>query len=771
MLRDKVNFLGRTSAIAVAGMLVMSHPAMAQDAGTATATSSNTGLSEIVVTAQRREQNLQDVPVAISAIGGASLRNLGIHDSNDISKAVAGVTLNASIGGGGANANLVVRGIAQTDLSATQESPNSIYIDDVYLSSPNSAGFAVYDLSRIEVLRGPQGTLFGRASSGGLANFITTKPSKEWNGFAEVGYSSYNDVRLEAAVGGPLSDRVRFRLSGGYEKADGWLRNSSLSTPNQYEKNSFGIRGQLEADLTDALTARLSVSYDKSPRHREGAYISTPATIDAVTGQPRYLGATEDQGAGPGNDFFGYRDKDGEWNATGFNDVGYLTNERFSPTLYLTYNLGEATITSISNYTKFKFDYQEDADGGPNPIASFNYSQNLDQYSQELRANGKTGNLTYTAGFYYLNTNQVQPQHFPFTGFAVEFFNDVKQKTNSWALFTQLEYKLTDKLNVTGGIRFTNEKKNFFSRTFAGAVGAPNVLVYDFSATNPEVGSLSHIDDKLWSGKVGLDYKPDDNTLLYLTVSRGVKAGGFNTNLNGFPDQAFLDAHGGLNFSGAPDTDFIPDTRFKDEHLWAYEAGAKLDVLDRKLRVNLSTFYYKYTNFQGYNFRGLVGVVANNDARLYGGELEIHARPMSSLDLNFAASYLHTRLIDVQTAHSGVIDQQAAQAPKWTFNGSVTKRFELPFGTLGFTWDGNYLGSRYTSTDNNAGTLIRSSFVHNARVSLDIEKQGLELALFVKNISNMDRMTFSYDLAASYGSFLQGYAPPRWFGGSIRKSF
>ncbi|MEI6643236.1 MAG: TonB-dependent receptor [Novosphingobium sp.] len=771
MLRDKIEYLGRASAIAVAGMLFISHPAMAQDAGTATATTNETGLGEIVVTAQRREQNLQDVPVAISAIGSDSIRNLGIRDSSDISKAVAGVTLNASIGGGGANSNLVVRGIAQTDLSATQESPNSIYIDDVYLSSPNAAGFAVYDLSRIEVLRGPQGTLFGRASSGGLANFITTKPSKRWNGFADVSYSSYNDVRLEAAVGGPLSDRVRFRLSGGYEKADGWLQNSSLKTPNQYEKNSFGIRGQLEADLTDAFTARLSVSYDKSPRHREGTYISTPATIDAVTGQPRYLGANEDQGTGPGNDFFGYRDTDGKFNATGFNDLGYLTNERFSPSLYLTYNLGDATITSISNYTKFKFDYQEDSDGGPVDIAQFHYSQNLDQYSQEIRLNGRSGNLTYTAGFYYLNTNQVQPQNFPFTAFSVEFFNDVKQKTNSWALFTQLEYKLTDKLNVTGGIRFTNEKKNFFSRTFAGGLGAANILIYDFSASNPVVGSLAHLDDKLWSGKVGLDYKPDDNTLLYLTVSRGVKAGGFNTNLNGFPDQKFLDSNGGLDFFGVPEKDFIPDTRFKDEHLMAYEGGAKLDLLDRKLRVNLSAFYYNYTNFQGYNFRGVAGVVANNDARFYGAELEVHARPMAGLDLNLAASYLHTKLFDVTTAHSGTLDQQAAQAPKWTVNGSVTKRFELPFGTLGFTWDGNYLGSRYTSTDNNVGTLIRSSFVHNARVSLDIEKAGLELAFFVKNISNNDRMIFSYDLAGSFGNFLQGYAPPRWIGGSIRKSF
>ncbi len=771
MQRKFIDLLGRASAIAIIGTLALSHPAVAQQAQAEATSTNQTGLGEIVVTAQRREQNLQDVPVAVSAVGGDALRRLNIRDSSDISKAVAGVTLNANIGGGGANSNLVVRGIAQTDLSATQESPNSIYIDDVYLSSPNAAGFAVYDLSRIEVLRGPQGTLFGRASSGGLANFITTKPSKQWNGFADISYSSYNDVRLEAAVGGPLSDRVRFRLSGGYEKADGWLKNSSLKTPNQYEKNSFAIRGQLEADLTDALTARLAVSYDKSPRHREGTYISTPATIDAVTGLPRYLGATEDQGTGPGNDFFGYRDTDGKFNASGFNDVGHLTNERFSPSLYLTYNLGNATITSISNYTKFKFDYQEDADGGPVDIASFHYSQNLDQYSQELRVNGKSGNLTYTAGFYYLNTNQVQPQDFPFTGFGVEFFNDVKQKTNSWALFTQLEYKLTDKLNVTGGLRFTNEKKNFFSRTFAGALGSPNTLIYDFSASNPVVGSLAHIDDKLWSGKIGLDFKPDDNTLLYLTVSRGVKAGGFNTNLNGFPDQAFLDSNGGLDFSGLPAKDFIPDTRFKAEHLMAYEGGAKLDLLDRKLRVNLSAFYYNYTNFQGYNFRGVAGVVANNDARFYGGELEVHARPMAGLDINLAASYLHTKLFNVTTAHSGVLDQQAAQAPKWTVNGSVTKSFELPFGSLGITWDGNYLGSRYTSTDNNTGTLIRSSFVHNARVSLEFEKQGLELAFFVKNISNKDRMIFSYDLAGSFGNFLQGFAPPRWIGGSIRKSF
>jgi iron complex outermembrane receptor protein len=775
---------GRASGLALAIALVIPGQVSAQTAGADGADEG--GITDIVVTAQRREQNSQDVAVAISAIGGADMRKLGITSSQDIGNAVAGVTLNASIGGGTANANLVVRGVAQTDLSATAESPNSIYIDDVYLSSPNAAGFAVYDLSRIEVLRGPQGTLFGRASSGGLANFITTKPSKEWGGFVDLGYSSYDTIRAEAAVGGPLSDTVRFRLSGGYEKGDGWLKNSGLDTPNQYERNSFGIRGQLEADLSDALTARVALSYDKSPRHRQGTYISTPSYTNPATGLPDYLPAnvSGDFGTPPGLDHQNYRDVDGRFDATGFNDVGYLKNERISPSLYLTYDFGNTTLTSITNYTKFKFDYLEDADGShlvaftptptPGDTGSFNYSQNLDQYSQELRLNGDAGALNYTAGFYYLKTKQVQPQLFPIPGFGIEFFNDVKQSTNSWALFGQLEYELTDQLKLTGGLRYTKEKKSFFSQTFGygfGATATPADIVYDYSEANPVVGSDARMNDNLWSGKLGLDYKPNNDTLIYLSVSRGVKAGGYNTNLNAFPDQAFLDANGGANPFGTGTTDFIPDTRYEDEHLWAYEGGVKLDLLDRKLRVNTSAFYYDYTNFQGYNFRGVAGVVANNDGRFYGAELELLAQPADDLNFSLNASYLNTKLYDVQTAYSGIRDTKAAQAPKWTVNGSVTKSFDLSVGKLSLTWDGNYLADRYTSTDNHIGTLIRGSFVHNARVALDIESQGLEVAFFVKNISNNDRMIFSYDTNAFWGNFLQGYAPPRWIGGSIRKTF
>jgi len=243
-------------------------------------------LQEIVVTAQRREQSLQDVGVSISAVSSEELRDLGITDSRDISKAVPGVLL-TGFGSGDVDANLTLRGISQGDVSSFQESPNSLYIDDVYLSSANAAAFQLYDLERVEVLRGPQGTLFGRASSGGLADFITARPTRNWEGYAETGYSSFNDAYGEAAIGGPISDSVRFWVSTRYERADGWFENGLPGNDATFAKRFFGIRVQLEADVTDKLNARFSVSYDDNPRHDEGAYRNVPWYY--VNGQPAPL--------------------------------------------------------------------------------------------------------------------------------------------------------------------------------------------------------------------------------------------------------------------------------------------------------------------------------------------------------------------------------------------------------------------------------------------------------------------------------------------------
>jgi len=728
------------------------------------ALSKNTvGLAEIIVTAQRRSQRLQEVGVSVSALSAGDLRDLGIVSSQDISKAVPGVLMDSSAGGG-LNANLTVRGISQSDFSSVQESPNSTYIDEVYLSSANMAAFTFYDLDRIEVLRGPQGTLFGRASSGGLANFVVAKPTYDLNGYIQAGYGSFNNSYVEGALSGPISDALRFRISGRRETADGWFKNGLPDGTDAFEKDFYGLRFQLEADLTDRFTARLSISYDKNPTHSEGGVRTIPAYI--VDGQPTVLPPNVDAyGTGPGNDITGYRNPYSQYNKSDSNsEFSFLRNKRFSPTLHLGLDLGAgATLTSITNYTEFSYFYSEDTDAGPVNFFVSELSQDLSQWSQELRLNGNQGPLTYTAGFYFLKTNQSSPSQFSFpilsgTEFAFDATNEVRQNMHSWAMYGQAEYELTPSLKAIIGLRYTRENKKFSSQAFLNELGSayggfgvnvPPFLVYDFS--DATVGALAKQKEGLWSGKVGINYQPNRDILFYANVSRGVKAAGFNTNFG--------------------TTTTIEQTPFKSEFLYAYEGGSKIEIFDRRIRINSSIFYYDYHRFQGYGFIGAQPLVGNYDGSFSGGEIEITAAPTSDIDLNMSVAYLDSKILDVETAYDGIRDQESIMAPRWVINTSLTKRFDLTFGTLSMNWNGNFIDDRFASIDNNDATFVPASFVHNARVSLDVEGKGLEFAFFVNNISNTARQQFKFDLTATTGNWFNTYGPPRWVGASIRKSF
>ena len=719
------------------------------------------GLQEIVVTAQRRAQSVEDVGVSVVAIGDDELRALNMVNSRDLIKAVPGLMME-STGGGGVNANLTVRGVSQGDYSSNQESPNAIYVDEVYVSSPNAAAFTLYDLSRVEVLRGPQGTLFGRASSGGLASFITQGPTRDWGGYVDAGLSSFNDVYVEAAGGGPITESVRFRVATRYEKADGWFENGAPGGSAAFAKNFHGVRAQVEADLTDRLTAKLSVTYDVNQKHNEGAYRMMPTALEPDQNGipvPTYLPP------GSPNSFTGYTPPTySNWNKGDFNNVGFLQNHQFSPTLYLTYDLGGPKLTSITNFTHFNFKYNEDCDSTPIDVCQFGYGQNLDQYSEEVRVNGRSGNLTYTTGAIYLKVDQNDPQFFgyPFfsgTEYGFSDSNLVTQNMHSWGAFGQLEYDFTPKLRGIVGARYTQETKTFSSQTYFNELGTayggsginnPPLLAYDFSSST--VGDAARTSQGLWSGKTELDFKPADHTLLYVSASRGVKAGGFNTNLT-----AALSNE---------------QTPYKSEFVNAYEVGSKVEAYDRRLRVNASAFYYDYHRFQGYAFQGLQSVVGNYQGNFAGGELEIVAAPTSSTEISLSGSHVQTRIYGVTSLIYGPDrTEQAMMAPQWTYYASATKRVELPVGTLSFNWNGNYISSHYTSLDNNPGTYIDGSFEHNARVTLDLKSQKVEIALFINNIGNTARVSFNQDATASSGWILRSYDKPRWYGISLRKMF
>jgi iron complex outermembrane recepter protein len=723
------------------------------------------GLEEVVVTAQRREQRLQDVGVSVTAVTGEVARELGVFDSKDIARIAPGVIFD-STAGGAINSNLTIRGVSQSDFSANQESPNSIYIDDVYVSSSSAAAFQLYDVARIEVLRGPQGTLFGRASSGGLVNFISNRPTAETSGYAEVGVGSFSGYYGEAAIGGSLTDNIRGRLSGRIERADGWFENKAAGGENAFETNQYGLRGQLEADLSDVLTARLSISFDKSPRYNAGIYKTDNAYVNDA-GIPAPLPATLDfYGTGPGNDFTGYRNPFSDKQTGNFNNVGFFENQKVSPTLFLDWKLGSASISSITNFTAFEFKYNEDCDGGPTDFCNFPITQNLDQFSEEVRATGGTDRLTWTTGLYYLNVDQDAAQNFSFpalsgTDFAFSDANPVHQKLTSLAAFGQLEYKLTDTLTGTVGLRYTHDKKTFESQVFflelgngySGGTGSeifsPPLLVYDFNKAS--VGDLASSSEGMWSGKVQLDYRPADAALYYVSVSRGVKGAGFNTNVSG-------------NLTN-------DETPFDSENVIAYEAGAKLEFLDHRLRVNSSIYFYDYSAFQGFAFNGLQGVVGNYDGTFKGGELELTAAPGAGWMFGLSASYMDSLLKDIPTVYSGIRDQQSILAPKWTSNGYIRKTLDLGSGRLGLQWSFDYLADRYASIENTFGTFVPGSFLHNARVSYELPESGVEVAAWVNNIADAERMNFSFDLIASTGSLLQSYAKPRMYGLSIRKNF
>lgn len=747
----------------LSGLSIAAFPGSAAFAQTAESTQATPG--DIIVTAQRRSENMQKVGISITALGASDIQKLGSSDARDLAKQVPGVMLD-STAGGSLNANLVVRGISQSDFSSNQESPNSIYIDDVYLSSPNAAAFTIYDLERVEVLRGPQGTLFGRASSGGLVNFIVAKPSKDWEGYAEMGYGSYSQAWAEGAAGGPITDRIRFRVSGRAEVANGYYENEAPGGRNTFEKLFFGVRGQLEADLTDKLKARLSIGYDRNPTHREGTY--TPETwYIAQNGLPAPVPANLDvYGTGPGADVTGYRRPDKNPWINQFNSLGRLSSLRFSPTLNLQWEIGNATITSISNFTRFKFDYIEDTDGGPVNFNNYTQAQNLRQFSQELRVNGRTGRLDYTLGGYYLNVRQTAPIGYitpalTGTDFAFTDINNVFQKTESYALFAQLEYKLTDKLKLTVGGRWTHDRKTMDEQVlvyelgngYSGGTGStvynPPLNIFDFSPAT--VGSLATASEDMFSGKIALDYQANENTLLYASVSRGVKGPGFNTNLSG----------------NLP----VANTPFKSEYLYAYEIGAKMRLLDRRLILNIGVFDYDYHRFQGYAFVGLQGIVGNYNGYFRGGELQLNATPVDGLNATLGVAYLKTKLHDVPTQYQGIRDQESINAPEWTVNGSISKDFRIGSNTLSFLWNGNYIDHRYSSLDNNPATYVKGSFIHNARITFKLESQDVTFAVFVNNISNTARQSFAYDLISTQGERVVSYDKPRWFGGSIRKTF
>ncbi|WP_144097489.1 TonB-dependent receptor [Croceicoccus sediminis] len=755
----------RLSLMCAIPACVLASPAMAQDAETDTPEQSTSGLNTIVVTAQKREQNLQSVGIAVTAVTAESIESQNITSSADLAGRIVGLE-NYSPYGPGTSANVVIRGIGVNDFGEGHEAPVTTYVDEFYYVAVPAVDFALFDLDRVEVLRGPQGTLFGRNSTGGLIHYVTAKPSAYAEGFANATYSSFNTLKLEAAANAPISDTVSVRLSGFSMTSDGYQKQINPDLERGGQAGSQAARLQIRYQGDDGWDLNLKGEYGRIDTVHS-YYETITGYVDNDTGL-----VMQDDSI---TDIVGYAERNGPAaakNTAWANRPALLKATIKSALFRAEKEFGDTTFTSVTGYQDYERRMEEDSDGTPNDIVYASFPYQLKEVTQELRLFHDGDTTDWTAGVYGLHSvANNQPSavfNFPIDPptadgiYDGEFFPfalnaDWRMRTNSLSVFGQLEQDLSDTLKLIAGARLTYDDKTFadadnaaFRTCESGQPGSCYLISEGGDGTaNPF--DLEY-DQLLVSGKLALEYSPNADTLFYASVSRGTKGGGFN---NGF----------------YPDNTSLSQIPYKDETLYAFEIGEKATLLDNRLRINTSIFYYDYSDYQVFNYFGLVGLISNQDARAYGVETEIEAELADGLTAYGSAAYLNTKIYDVSKATpSGDIvtaDRSMAFAPKWSGSGGLTyKTMAGSLGELVLDWNFNARSSRYAGNFNDPGTKLDSYFKHNASVALDFD-EGVNVRAFVDNIGNVKNYTYLGPSFASIGIIQARYAMPRTYGVAV----
>jgi iron complex outermembrane recepter protein len=712
-------------------------------------------LQEIIVTAQRREQNINDVGIAISAFDAETIQNLGFHQPSDIAGATSNFTVNTLITD---VPNFTIRGVGVNDYALNQATSVGTYVDGIFLSSPALLNFQLFDTERVEVLKGPQGTLYGRNTTGGAVLFISKAPTDtfEASTYDEVG--NYGYYLVEGAISGPLSNSVSARLAFNDTQSDGYQKSLTTGRTNG-GLDRVNVRAILDWKPVDDLKVRFNfhVGKDRSNldalnRPGEGSNTSSAGTIDTLDGIP-------------------YRDSKA--------DGGSITAD---------WNLGGVTLTSVTGYdylNRFEF---ANTDGIPgnvgvgSPPGNERIDQieqsNIHQVTQELRAaSSGHGPLTWVAGLYWSNDEVKDYTIYPVpgAGFPTAAFpgvpttypvltslgNTYDQKTTSKAVFGQVEWDPADKWHLTGGLRYTRDNKQLDNVTTPFTVN-PEVGQGAAAQIGPvESGELfapaSYSKDfSAISGKVGVDYHLSKDALFYASVSKGFKSGGFQ---------------GTLIFSP---TSIVP---FDNETILAYETGAKLTLAGGRVQLNSAIFYYDYKGLQAQGtLKGAGGGVANlfalqdiGNAKNFGGEIDFQAQPTERLNLSLGVGYLDAKIVEplIQEVRVG---GRPAESPTWNANGRA--RYDI-VGTPKMRWfvQSDFRFQTTVNFDIYETPFLKEPgyWVSDGGLGVDAIDGKWKVMLYGRNLA--DRTYRVFGSTAGVAGNVQEYGPPRTFGVSFSYRF
>jgi iron complex outermembrane receptor protein len=728
------------------GVAALSSPALAADAEPA-------ALDEIVVTAMKREERLQDVGATITALSAESLRRSRITEVSDLSSYAPNVDIKETVPG--ALPTVTIRGIGLDDFSTVSSPAAGVYIDEVPLSSPGLMSGQFFDLARIETLKGPQGTLYGRNTTAGAINIISAKPGEAFDAFAKLGYGDYRTFEAEGMVNVPLADTVQLRLGAkAVQQAEGFWKSTLLASgaPGSRdigERHIWLGRAQLALQPADGLDINLKLEGERSRSE-----MGVPKFYGTFTpGQPFVPCAPILAGRLDNSqcvDAFGYRSTHtnpyhGDWSGTFPYDI-----DQVAATSTIHYSLAGFELTSITGYVNFSRFYHIDVDSTPRQQFDYLENEAVRQATQEFRVSRSTRLVDVIGGVFVswdhvLGDNTTLSDQWPLLLFGAASGSGqttYNQTTRSAALYTNATWHVRDDLDVITGLRYTGEERHYAGGT---RFITPSPFV---GINNTFIADKIHDHNLTWT--LGVNYHVTPDALLYASASRGVKSGGF---FSGFTNNA---------------AQLIP---YLPERLTAYEVGAKTQLV-RSLTLNGSAFYYDYGSPQTFvrfvdPSTGLsVQKVGNVDsAKAYGLDLDATWRPLDGLTLTGGLGLLHTRLSSFATA-AGVVPagNRLPNAPSLTFSGSA--RYEWAVA-------GGYRASVQAETHHSTATfkeasndpLIRAGgyWLVNARAAVTDPSAKWEFAVWVKNLGDELYEGQGTDLA-SLGIVNKTYNAPRTFG-------
>ncbi len=651
------------TATAMALVTTVSTVALAQNQDGVDADSDGFALEEIIVTAQKKSQSMQDVPIAVSAFDANALGDRLIEDASDLQLSVPNFIFDQS--------RLQLRGVGNNAISSTAESGIGYHVNGVYLLSPALRSSEYFDLERVEVLRGPQGTLYGRNTTGGVVNVITKKPDEEFGGNVNVQVGNYDSIKVKGAINIPLSDTVRQRFAGIYFRRDGY--NTNIFSGNDIDgRDQYALRSSTSIDFGDNFSADFVFGYLKEDSNRasetkglctkDPTYGCSPLSVGFETPDvtTAVWNAIDITGILPGGDYFSDAVNPPELRTVNVDIEPRFQVEEIFLSLELNYDFDNMTLTSLTGYQDIETEVLQDFDRFASNqrlsrpvtyradienevttdqiLSARRDDRRSEQFSQELRlASQFDGSFNFLAGLYYYEqkgSTLVRFSHPTLTVFANTLgrpdeqqfvaFDSPEFTSDSIAAFGEAYFDLGEDTRLTLGARYTEDKKSIRTRTVF--LSSP-----DFAESEGEWN--------VFTGKVALDHRLNENTLVYVTASRGYKAGGLN-----------------------PTSQDGDDERFRPEYLNTIEVGSKSSLLDDRLRLNLNAFYYDYEDLQISGLRDVAIVTVNGDANIKGAELEVLYATSDRFIIDFSVSWLDVTISDHITSDTGDRDAIAPGA-------------------------------------------------------------------------------------------------------------